>query len=356
MTAETNALESPANAPPPTPKIRSERRGPIRVADPNAEPSACSTLTPPSYEKKNGRVIAAALALVLTAAPVERYVYEFSLLGTPVGFVELEVNGAAYTYKSVQLFNRGGQRDGRVREARFELTGDAVPGSLALVRGDTSGCVRAFDELSGKKGELCVTREEDASQARTQTGSLFGKPFISRLGEDGVAREISFQDGRSVFRRVQRATTLSPPDFTGGGFAVSGEGALSVEPVTEKVAAVKLADWTLDAARALAKEVHAQSLPFCVDTANAYVARANADGVRRAVAVHGLHVDGRAYPHAWVRVFVNGHSLELDPTLQKKVTPQTHLPLVEVVTALANTRAGAVWLSLMTGERRVVRR
>lgn len=321
------------------------------------------------------RVIAAALALVLTAAPVERYLYEFSLLGTPVGFVELKVDGRAYRYKSVQLFNRGGQQDERVREAKFDLGGDVTPGSLALVRGDATGCVRVFDELSGKNGQLCVTTGVDAGQAdprsgsqtdarggrpdgqtRTLTGTFLGKLFVARRGEDGIAQEISFEGGRSVFRRVRRATTLSPPDFTGGGLKVSGEGAPALEPVTPKVSSVKLADWTVDAARALAEEVHAQSLPFCIDTANAFVLRANADGARRAVVVHGLHVGDRAYPHAWVRVFVNGRSAELDPTLQQKVTRLTHLPLAEVVTPEDNTRAGALWLSLMTGERRVVRR
>lgn len=304
-------------------------------------------------------VIAAILALALAAAPAERYVYEFSLLRSPVGFVELELRGSAYTYRSVHLFNREGKRNSTQRSVKLALNADGLtsagraPASLSLVKAKGGArCIGVEDELSAEAGELCVSKLE----AGRRTGKLLRKSFVAKYGDDGVASEISFDGGKSSFVRVSRATTISPPDFTGDGFRISGKGRAMLEPAVQLNAPSVYPSERSKLVK-LAELIHERPLHFCTDFVRDYLFELNVLNPVLGVEVHGLKIDGdRAYPHVWVRVQTEEGPLELDPTLMIDVKPQTHLPLRYAQTDEERRAAGELWLKLMTGEIKVVRR
>lgn len=301
------------------------------------------------------------LGATTAAVPApERYIYEFSLRGTPVGFVELELNGASYRYTSIHVFNREGKPGGMKRTATYVLSPELEsetgrqPASLALVLGSRrKGCVDVFNELTPATGELCRERHGESAIA----GTLLGKKFWAEFDGAEVPSRIVFESEGSAFTRVERKSPLSPPDFSGAGFAVpKGKGAVTVAPPVTLMEP-KLAQWTEKTARGMAAVVHGEELEFCIDYARAYVTRANQQGPVRAVIVHGLRVEGdRAYPHAWVRVETEKGPLELDPTLDVAVTAKTHVPLQYVMGESDQTKAGSIWLSLLAGERRVTRK
>lgn len=316
----------------------------------------------------------ALLATTLLSAAPERATFLFELSGVPVGAVELllEPEEGAYTYRSRQLFTRGGH-SGEVerkeslvlRDGRRLAGSEAQPEGLWLWRRPPPGCVAGRQELTGKEGPLCA----DAVGPAQVRGSVMGEPFLARYGGDGRLLTLELRDAR--FIRVEEAKLPAPPDLFASGFPVFGEGeVLAVEPLSGVEAESpalpeRRARFTEREARGLAQSVHrsfterrpsaadlsgdggGSEVGSCLAHAERFLARAREQG-RAAELVLGLLAEGdRAYPHAWLRVWLSdGARLELDPTSLAPVARSTHLALGD---------AGGTLLDLMAGRARVSR-
>lgn len=298
------------------------------------------------------------LTLALAAAPASPVTarYAFELDGTPVGTVQLTVGGGKFVYRSTQLFTRGQQTEGVSRSAQLavdaqgRIAGQArVPESLWLWRRPSPGCVEGRDELTGQEGPLCAF----AGATDRAQGTVFGERFDARYGADGQLAELRLGHGRFV--RIETGQRLSnPPDLFADGFDIEGAaGPLALSPAPAAAAAPALSTWSAAAARALAREVHdgpvdeARAGGRCLAYAQRFVALARERGQRAAVVLGVLEDQGRAYPHAWVRVGVpGGKGLDLDPSSLAPVSGLTHLAL---------PGQGRDLLELWSGRAKVVR-
>lgn len=322
------------------------------------------------------------LALVLSGAP-ERARFLFELRGVPVGMVDLswEPGSGSYQYRSTHLFTRGQDRSALTRTASFRLdaAGRTAAGehlsSLWVWRGPSAGkCVPGREELGERRDALCLHTLAPDGSAR---GTLLGERFQARY-EGGRMRELILGPARFIALPAG-AQLAAPVDLFGEGFPVDGErGTLALEPALElPVKAEPLrATWDEREARALARQVHEAFPDKRPGPADLGPVRDEEDGgagscaahVRRFVqrarqqrydarVVHGLVAEPqerRAWPHVWVRVaLAGGGTLDLDPTSLDEVSPHTHLVLV--VTGDGEV-AGQVWLRLLSGKHRVVRR
>lgn len=341
-----------------------------------------------------------ALLVPLLGVAPERTQFVFELAGAPVGVVELELDLASgrYTYASRHLFTRG--LDQRELRRRVELAVDSssrirgtdeVPVSLWLWRRPSQGCLSGREELGGKTGPICV----QTSKGSRVEGTALGQPFEAHYGDDGRLRRLSL--GSARFRWVPSGTAVPPPpDLFAAGFEVhGGNGALFLEPPLPSSveltsarhrsggaqstqsgpseilgSARRRSGWSASQARALARQVYRsfsekrpgpadlaeEKFPgategSCLAHALRFVRWARARG-REAEVVYGLVREGsRTYPHAWVRAALTGSgTLQLDPSSLEEVSPTTHLALG------SGEAAGAAYVDLLSGQRRVVRR
>jgi hypothetical protein len=313
----------------------------------------------------------ALLSLLLLAAP-ERARFLFELRGVPVGTVELswDASSGEYRYRSSHLFVRGQDRSALVRSAAYRLgpegrtAGGEPPASFWLWRQPPAGsCVTGFEEIGGKRGLLCLKRlGADGAAA----GTLFGERFRASY-RNGRLSALEVGDAR--FMVAASGTAAAPVDLFGSGLVIEGgRGPLLLDPPRAAPSGPALAPWDEREARALAESVHASfsekrpsaadlreptaddDVGSCLAHARRFVKLAREAG-REAIVVYGLLADGRAYPHAWVRVaLAGGRALELDPTSLDEVTPSTHLAL-----AADERAAGGLWLDLLAGRYRVRR-
>lgn len=303
-----------------------------------------------------------------------------------MGTVTLARTPGRFTYTSRHLHTREGTVGERVREAALEVDADGavlggkgpakvVPQALWLWRGPPkAGCVTAREELTGEEGPHCVT----AVRGAWAEGTLRGTPFRARYGEGGRMEVLEVGDSRfTVAAPGERLRP--PPELFADGVPVEGEaGALAFAPAWPVPARLeRMTDWSAAEARALAAEVHAafpEKAPGaadwrkggvsgegeaggCLAHALRFAAGAAKRGQRVAL-VHGLLVvdGGVGRPHAWVRVGLpGGKTLDLDPTSLDAVRADTHLPLALATPEGDAREAGERWLSLLRGERRVVR-
>jgi hypothetical protein len=223
------------------------------------------------------------------------------------------------------------------------------------------------EELSGRTGEGCVLE----SRGDHLAGTVFGERFEARY-EGEVLTELEI--GAAHFTRVPRAPRLAaPPDLFGAGFAIQGvEGNLALLPAVPAVE-VALPAWELEPAKALAERVHdsftdaaptradwqltdADEAGGCLAHARRFQAWAQRSGHTTALVFGLLEDEGRAYPHAWVRVGLSGgRTADLDPTTLEEVGPGSHLPLAATA-GEPGPQLGARYLELASGSRRVVRR
>jgi hypothetical protein len=225
------------------------------------------------------------------------------------------------------------------------------------------------EELSDRTGEGCAQK----SEAEQVTGIVLGERFEARYQNERLA-ELTV--GPARFTRVAVVPRLaSPPDLYGGSFAIEEgagtPGVLAVSPPIE-VDRVALPPWDRAAARALAERVHdsfaevepspadwrltdGDDVGGCMAHARRFREWARRSGHATAL-VFGLLVDdGRAYPHAWVRVGVpGGATTDLDPTTLEEVSPHTHLALAAAA-GEPGPEVGKRYLELANGARRVVR-
>ena len=305
-------------------------------------------------------IAALAVALALSSAPSRAGQSRFwtSLDGVPIGTVGLsEERGAAgvrYRYESVHLFGRGAPVEARRRTFEATLAPDGgVHGRQPVSRWlwhrpAGIGCVEAFDELGGTAGVACA-EELDGEVVR---GTALGERYLARYDGEGL---VSLELGRTRFTRAEGQPRSPGIQLLLDGVEVSGRaGALAwspaLGPARPELSRSKL---TLAELRELARRIgEGPRADWCLGAATAFVEEA---GQGSAAVVYGVVADGgRAYPHAWVRVLPReGEALELDPALGRPVSPDTHLAISAGAPPGA---AGAVYLELSSGRRRVIRR
>ncbi|MFL5320417.1 MAG: hypothetical protein ACJ790_12225, partial [Myxococcaceae bacterium] len=100
------------------------------------------------------------VAIVLAATqPSPTDFYEFTMFGSPVGFVSLSESAEGYRYTSVHLYTRGDSHEQKARSETIKLDSKGrdskglVPASWALWHGvPESGCIDVKDELTAFGG------------------------------------------------------------------------------------------------------------------------------------------------------------------------------------------------------------
>lgn len=281
----------------------------------------------------------AVLGLTAVAHAGESAAFLFELSGAPAGMVSLATDGDQLTYRSEHFFDR---ERGAVREVTVPLAG-VVPQSAWLWR-RPRGCARVREELGGREGEACV----ESSAGATVRGRLLGEPFEARY-RGGQLEELRLPASASRFVRWSGGPPPSGAPF-GAGFAVpEGDGALMLVPFERPPALPRLRPMSEDGARELLVRARQRARAAldggegradCLRAAQGFVALAGGEGAAQVVL--GVVVDeGRAWPHAWVRVArPQGGHLELDPALGIEVTRATHLALAEPGRAFVELLAG----------------
>jgi hypothetical protein len=324
----------------------------------------------------------------------EEALFLFELNGAPVGTVRLawEPTTAEFRYHSTQLFRRGTEDVERSREEVLSLDakGEVVgarrrPAALWLWKGPPGiGCVAVLDERTRAPLEGCVERRT----GERVEGTLGGQRMEARYSERGL-EALALPGAR--FTRIASGARLAPREWLVEGLTVAGgEGPLTLEPPLASMLSLrggvagetKLRAFAGQEARAVARSLRAtpvtpptqaqrtgardgsgaaplDAVGVCLAQVQRFVQAARARGAE-ALRVDGLVVDpedGRAYPHAWVRVRTErGALLDLDPTLAQDVTPATHLVLSVSSLEDGARGAGEAWLALLRGGHRVVRR
>jgi hypothetical protein len=307
-----------------------------------------------------------ALVVTLASAPVEHGRYALILRDVPVGVVELKLEPSTgrYVYRSEHFFTRGTHRTSRAQTVELRLDSQRrvsglVPESLWLWRRPSEGCVEGREEIGSRTGQLCATEVTD-TRVR---GTMFGESFDATYDAGGTLATLKL--GHSRFVKLE-GNVATPPDLFEEGFAVEGnEGVLTLVPAVRVKPVAPKSSWNSADAQQLAREVHESftskapgAADFdasgggeegsCLAHARRFLHRA---GKRDAAIIYGLVLDeGRAFPHAWVRVKLErGGWLDLDPTSMAPVETRTHL-------ALGNGEAaGRLYLELLSGERRITR-
>jgi hypothetical protein len=169
----------------------------------------------------------------------------------------------------------------------------------------------------------------------------------------------------SFMRIIDFGPSMNATDRFAEGFPIQGTGALALVPDKPGSFRQLPSEWSESEALALARRVHRSftdrspskadfedtpsgSSGSCVAHARRFAALAKERG-RTAEVIYGLVAqDGRAFPHAWVRVRLrSGKPFELDPTSLDTVTPESHL-------AIGSTGAGNVYVLLLAGQAHVI--
>lgn len=283
-------------------------------------------------------VLAAAVALELTALPQGEVRYRFELGGERVGTAELRIRcegprcavrwsvntrapeaaGGAIHARRVEVETGldGVWRDGPLAihddgvPAEGRGVWGAVPASLAevvLARAgeDASPCIEIFDERSGRPGRACARRGSGA----TWELDVNGEVERVRLGSSGLPAEVLLPGQGARFVADPRAeippqaprlygVTVPGPDSPSGARSFCG---VPVDPAPPARVAAGLPPPTSDGASC--REVTARWL--------AAAARAGHPG-RTAV---GVAWDGAAFSwHAWAEVRIGGGWIPVDPS------------------------------------------
>jgi hypothetical protein len=272
-------------------------------------------------------VLAPLLALCLTQAAPEAAtaVWTLELSGTPTAIARARLEGGRFTWFVETPFARGANPEVVVKvNAEGRDSKGRVPEGLWFMRRPQPGCVKGFDEVSGREGELCF--EPDGR------GTALGEKFSGSWGDDGVL-ETLFIRGIEWKRGASAWTGKNP---WAAGFAVKGEeGALAVEGAARF--------WVQSVTpRPTGKR---KSKGDCMTVARAAIDAAP----RKLQLVLGLAVEGdRVWPHAWTRQ-ISSREHE-DPSVP--VGEVADRVYIELPIALASR----VYLDLLSGNASVVRK
>jgi hypothetical protein len=270
----------------------------------------------------------AAMILVLASTAVDAR-FLVTVAGVPSASLQVSLREDAYRYQALHVLEEG--------EARFERAWTLADGGveglepevLALLGPPRPGCRTVREERSGRAEALCVAPHRGA---RVE-GTLDGVPFRARYA---AGRLEGVEVGPVRFQRVRGAPVLAfglPNPFV-EGFVVSGRGSgPALAPPLPGVRAVGVGPGEGSGSRRR-----------CLAAARDAVA---ADARRKLVL--GLVVVGdRAFPHAWVRSPAGDVDPTLGPGEASALAERTYLEL-------PSAAAGAVYLELLDGRRRVVR-
>lgn len=337
-------------------------------------------------------------------AELERYTYRSTQLFTRETHQARTVRSASFL-----VDRRGCIVSGTATpdpSAAGERSCEAIPEARWLWRKPSPGCVPGREELGGRLERLCADEASSgaprppehgpgsASNAprRQVRGSIDGQRFVAEYRAESSAqrsakasteesareRLVSLTLGDARFVRVPDShRPAAPPDLFSRGFAIEGRGAgvlalirgSSSERAQPPRPSETLSPMDEPEAQALAERVRASferlepglsdldetaepsaRVGSCVAHARRFLRWARKDGAPRAEVVLGLlDVEGRAFPHAWVRVRTPaGTALELDPTHRGEVDRRRYLELGEAF--------GGALLELLAGRAHVTRR
>lgn len=289
----------------------------------------------------------AVVILLWAGAAPDSARFVLRLRGIPVGFVELSLNGDAYTYRSTHMFrNGGGAQRTRVRSETIALRPDGpAHESLWLWKRPAQvGCVEGRAEINGTFGELCA----ETVAGDQVTGSVFGRAFRARYDDAGL---VSLKMEGVSFERVGRGVTVNAPELFSKGVEIRGSsGPAALDPRPRPTGRC---DALTPAKGVSLGKVEAMESDSCLTIAR----RAQRDLAQRGVVagiVHGFLLDGaRARPHAWIRL----DGRDFDPTLGTPVDEgRTHLSLTCARSAADDAAVGEAWMKVLLGEVRVVRK
>jgi Transglutaminase-like superfamily len=303
-------------------------------------------------------VLATALLVVLP----ERTSYLFALDGLPAGQVTLErsADGKSFTYRSEHVFGRGPAL--RTVESHTLLLDEAgrvagstaTPVSLWLWTQKVPSCLEVVDERTGRTGQACsnaVSREE-------QEGIALDESFHA-VYRDGVLESLDL--GPARFTRLREAAALDGATglWTRGIPLPGGRGPLAFDPslALPRQPSTPSARGRSWAVQVLKEFGTAQKDERCLEASQRLLAWMEERGVH-GVLVLGLLVDaGRAWPHAWVRADAPYEEpVDVDSAWGRVAEPPGYIALQTVAAGAHGLEAGQVYLDLVEGKRRLLRR
>jgi hypothetical protein len=302
------------------------------------------------------------LATALLVTLPERTSYLFTLDGLPAGQVTLErsADGKSFTYRSEHVFGRGPALRSveshtlKLDEAGRVVGSTATPVSYWLWAQREPSCLEVVDERTARTGQACsnaVSREE-------QEGIALDESFHAAY-RDGILESLDL--GPARFTRLRATAELDGATglwargipLPGGSGQVAFDPSLSL-PRQPSAPSSRGRAW---AERLLKEFGAAQKDERCLEASQRLLGWLEERGVH-GVLVLGLLLDaGRAWPHAWVRA--EGpyeEPVDVDPAWGRLVVPQGYIALQTVAEGAHGLEAGQVYLDLVLGTRRLVRR
>lgn len=280
------------------------------------------------------------VALPLLFCFAQTVSFEMSLAEVPVGWVRVDSSEARLRYQSEHVFRRGKAQT----KVSFELDGagraanGSIPSARWLLHQPQEACVSVFDEVTGEKGDGCA----QASAGRVTKGTLLREPFTARYDASGLLVDLKL--GATRFRRIRKTPVLRPEraDVFARGFPIEGaSGPLTLSPAVKGTRTPRRP--------LLAAAEQEVSRGACLALAQAQMRKSPG----KWQLVLGLVVDeGRAWPHAWLKDVVSGAEVDFSAysdTANQLVPAEDYL-------AFPSTDAGRLYVALLAGEHRVVRR
>jgi hypothetical protein len=311
---------------------------------------------------QNVLVFALVLSATLLVAPEQRTSYLFTLDGLPAGQVTLErsADGRTFTYRSEHVFGRGAAlRKVETRTLKLDAEGrvkgsTATPVSLWLWTRTEPGCLEVMDERTERTGQACsnaVSREELEGIALDQ--SFHASYRAGRLE--------SLELGPARFTRVSEAPGLDGATglWARGVALPGGPGELVFDPPMNlpRQTSAPSSRGRAWADRLLKEFGRAEEGERCLEASERLLRWLEERGGHGVLVLGLLLSEGRAWPHAWVRAEgAYEEPVDLDPAWGRVVVPPGYLTLETVALGAEGLGAGQVYLDLVTGKRRLLRR
>lgn len=244
----------------------------------------------------------------------------------PTAIARAKLEGGKFTWSVETPFARNATKDPVVKvDAQGKDGKGRFPEGLWFMRKPAPGCVKGFDEVTGREGELCM--EPDGR------GKALGEKFSGAWGDDGILETLFIRGVQ--WRRGETAWTGKNPWVA--GFPVTGEGKQVVVEGTPRF-------WQQSTQPRPVGKRGAKG--DCLTLARAFL-DANVKGAHELVM--GLVVEGdKVWPHAWVRTMSD--RVHLDPSVPAGETPD------RIYVDLPFRQASQVYLDLLSGKAKVVRK
>jgi hypothetical protein len=299
--------------------------------------------------------------VLLVAAPAQTS-YLFTLDGLPAGQVTLSrsADGKSFTYRSEQVFGRGpALRKVETRTLKIGPEGrvvgsTATPVSLWLWTRSPPGCLEVLDERTGRAGQACsngVSSEELEGIALEESFHATYRDGVLEVLEMGPAR----------FKRVQATPGLDgAAGLWARGLALpGGRGELVFDPGLSlpRQPSAPSSRGQAYAEQTLREFGPTESGERCLEASQRLLGWIEERGGHGVLVLGLLVAEGRAWPHAWVRA--EGpfdEPVDLDPAWSRLVVPPGYIALQTVTAGADGLEAGQIYLDLVTGKRRLVRR